>query len=131
MRKPTIRTDHPNPRDLFLNIWVKEIGNKTPPIEDPETVTPRAAAGFFGAAATGGVPTIVGAAGDSVGCVEPGSLDELDGGDALVPPLVGTVTCVVVSFEVVSVGVESVGVVSVGVVSVGVVSVGVVSSPLQ
>lgn len=95
-------------------------------------VTPRAAACFFAAAATGGVPTIVGAAGDSVACVELGSLDGVDGGDALLSPLVGTVTCGVVSFGVVSVGVESVGVVvSVGVVSVGVVSVGVVSSPLQ
>jgi hypothetical protein len=109
-------------------------------------VTPRAAACFVAAAATGGVPTIVGAAGwdesslelasatgvalDSVACVEPGSLDELDGGDELLPPLVGTVSCGGVPCGVVSVGVESVGVVSVGVVSVGVVSVGVVS-PLQ
>jgi hypothetical protein len=90
-------------------------------------VTPRAPACSFAASATGGVPTI---AGDSVASVELGSLDGVDGGAALLPPLVGTVTCGVVSFGTVSVDVEVVGVVSV-VVSVGVVSVGVVSSPLQ
>jgi len=99
-------------------------------------VAPRTALCFFAAAATGGVPTNLGAAGAFVACVELGSLDGVDGGDALLPPLVGTVTCDVVSFGVVSLGVESVVVVvvSVGVVSVGVVgvvSVGVVSSPLQ
>lgn len=44
---PMIRTDHPNPRDVLLSILERAIGSTTPPIDDPETTSPNAAALFF------------------------------------------------------------------------------------
>ncbi|KAL2680725.1 hypothetical protein Neosp_008328 [[Neocosmospora] mangrovei] len=47
MTKPMIRTDQPNPIEESFNILDKAIGNTTPPIEEPETTTPNAAARFL------------------------------------------------------------------------------------
>jgi hypothetical protein len=47
MTKPMTRIDHPNPRDESFNILDSAMGNMTPPIEDPETAIPKAAALFL------------------------------------------------------------------------------------
>ncbi|RSL78628.1 hypothetical protein CEP51_008045 [Fusarium floridanum] len=47
MTNPMIRTDQPNPIDESFNILDKAIGNTTPPIEEPETTIPNAAARFL------------------------------------------------------------------------------------
>lgn len=47
MTNPMIRTDQPNPIEESFNILDKAIGNTTPPIEEPETTTPNAAARFL------------------------------------------------------------------------------------
>lgn len=47
IRNPMTRTDHPNPREDPFSIFDKAIGITMPPMEDPETTTPKAAARLF------------------------------------------------------------------------------------
>jgi hypothetical protein len=44
---PMIRTDQPNPNEVLFSIFESAIGITTPPIEDPATTAPRAAARFL------------------------------------------------------------------------------------
>jgi hypothetical protein len=47
MTKPMMRMDQPKPRDESFNIFDNAIGKTTPPIEEPETAIPKAAALFL------------------------------------------------------------------------------------
>ena len=47
MRKPIIRTEQPNPREELLSILEMVIGMIMPPMDEPETTTPRAVARFL------------------------------------------------------------------------------------
>ena len=47
MTNPMTRTDHPNPRDEPFSIFESTMGMTTPPMDDPDTATPRAAPRFL------------------------------------------------------------------------------------
>jgi len=47
MTKPMMRIDQPKPREESFNIFDSAIGKTTPPIEEPDTVIPKAAALFL------------------------------------------------------------------------------------
>lgn len=44
---PMTRTDHPNPREELFSIFDNAMGMTTPPMDDPDTTTPKAAARFL------------------------------------------------------------------------------------